>query len=68
MIKLYDYETSEFSRSFDTYEHVDCFNYMDIHDQLKLIKHGYSRVTDHATREIRHKRILRKRAFLSAKI
>ena len=38
MIKLYDYETSSFKRTFDTYEHVDCFNYMDIHDQLKLIK------------------------------
>ena len=63
MIKLYDYETSAFSRSFDTYEHVDCFNYMDIHDQLKLIKNGYSRVTDHATREIRHKRISREQGL-----
>ena len=32
---------------------------MDLHDLLKLYKHGYSKVTDHATREIRHKRITR---------
>ena len=63
MIKLYDYETSSFKRTFDTYEHVDCFNYMDIHDQLKLIKHGFSRVTDHACREIRHKRITRQQGL-----
>ena len=63
MIKLYNYETSKFSRTFDNYEHVDCFNYMDLHDQLKLIKHGFSRVTDHATREIRHKRITREQGL-----
>jgi hypothetical protein len=30
---------------------------MNIHDLLKLYKHGYSKVTDHLTREIRFKRI-----------
>ena len=30
---------------------------MDIHDQIKLFKVGYSKVTDHAVREIRHKRL-----------
>lgn len=59
MIDLYDYGSSSFGRTFDTYDHVDCFNYMDLHDQLKLFKHGYSRVTDHATREIRHGRLTR---------
>jgi hypothetical protein len=32
---------------------------MDLHDLLKLYKHGYSKVTDHATREIRFGRLTR---------
>ncbi len=59
MIKKYGYRSTKLSRTFDTYDHVDCFNYINIHDILKLYKHGYSKVTDHATREIRHKRISR---------
>lgn len=59
MIEKYDYRTAKFSRTFDCYDHVDCFNYMGIHDQLKLYKHGYSKVADHATREIRHGRMTR---------
>ena len=59
MVAKCGYETSKFSRTFDTYDYVDCFNYMNIHDMLKFYKHGYSKVTDHATREIRHGRISR---------
>ena len=59
MIKAYGYKTSNFLRTFDTYDHVDCFNYMNLHDYLKICKHGYSKVTDHASREIRHNRITR---------
>jgi len=59
MISEYGYRTSKFSRTFDTYDYVDCFNYMNLHDQLKLYKHGFSKVTDHATREIRHGRLTR---------
>ncbi|CAN6134415.1 WbuX, N-acetyl sugar amidotransferase [Methylophilaceae bacterium] len=59
MMREYGYRTSKFSRTFDCYDYVDCFNYMDLHDQLKLYKHGYSKVTDHATREIRYGRINR---------
>jgi hypothetical protein len=47
------------ARTFERYDHVDCFNYMDAHDLLKLYRHGYSKVTDHACREIRHGRITR---------
>jgi hypothetical protein len=36
---------------------------MNIHDLLKLYKHGYSKVTDHLTREIRFKRIDRNSAL-----
>lgn len=63
MIARHDYASATFPRTFDTYDHVDCFNYMDLHDQLKLFKHGYSRVTDHATREIRHGRLTREQGL-----
>ena len=36
---------------------------MNLHDQLKLYKHGFSKVTDHATREIRHGRLTREAAL-----
>lgn len=57
MIKFYNYKSCSFNRTIDTYDYVDCHNYMNIHDLLKLYKHGYSKVTDHLTREIRFKRI-----------
>tara|TARA_Y100000591_G_C21843293_1_gene707082 strand:- start:477 stop:1724 length:1248 start_codon:yes stop_codon:yes gene_type:complete len=63
MVKKFNYRTSKFNRTFDVYDHVDCFNYMNIHDLLKLYKHGYSKVTDHACREIRHGRISRDKAI-----
>ena len=59
MIKLYDYKTCDLNRTFDTYDYNHCYNYMDIHDYIKLCKHGYSKVTDHASREIRFGRISR---------
>ncbi|MES2510115.1 MAG: N-acetyl sugar amidotransferase [Pseudomonadota bacterium] len=59
MIRDFDYGTARFSRTFDCYDFVDCFNYMNLHDQLKLYKHGFSKVTDHACREIRHGRLTR---------
>jgi N-acetyl sugar amidotransferase len=59
MMACHDYQTASFARTFDCYDHVDCFNYMGLHDLLKLYKHGYSKVTDHASREIRHGRMTR---------
>jgi N-acetyl sugar amidotransferase len=59
MIQDYGYKTAKFERTFDCYDFVDCFNYMDTHDLLKFYKHGYSKVTDHACREIRFGRITR---------
>lgn len=67
MITNFGYCTSKFLRTFDTYDYVDCFNYMDLHDQLKLYKHGFSKVTDHACREIRHKRLSRKDGLMLIK-
>ena len=63
MIKTYGFTPSVLSRTFDTYDHVDCFNYMNLHDTLKLYKQGYSRVTDQAVREIRHKRLTREQGL-----
>ena len=59
MIKLYDYETSLQKRTFDYYNDIDCFNYSDLHDYIKFLKWGYGKVTDHASREIRLKRLTR---------
>lgn len=59
MVRTHGYRSSRFGRTFDCYDHVDCFNFMDLHDQLKLYKHGFSKVTDHASREIRHGRLKR---------
>ena len=62
MIKRYDYRGASFSRTFDTYDHVDCYNFMDIHDHIKYLKCGYTKVTDHACREIRFGRLSREQA------
>ena len=63
MISNYDYHTSIFSRSFDCYDYVECYNYLNLHDELKFYKHGYSKVLDHACREIRHGRLDREQAL-----
>lgn len=59
MIEKYGYETMAQQRTFDTYNDVDCFHYSGIHDYIKFIKWGYGKVTDHAVREIRLKRMTR---------
>lgn len=63
MVASHGYQGANFPRTFDTYDYVDCYNYMDLHDHLKLVKHGYSKVTDHACREIRHGRLTREQAL-----
>lgn len=60
MIRQYGYETSLQNRTFDTYNDVDCWNYSDIHDYIKWVKHGYGKVVDHACRETRLCRMTRK--------
>ena len=57
MVKKFNYRGRELNRTFDPYDHADCFLYTDIHDLLKLYKHGYSKVTDQVCREIRFGRI-----------
>jgi N-acetyl sugar amidotransferase len=59
MIDTYGYESSAQQRTFNTYEDVHCFHSAGVHDYIKYLKYGYSKVTDHATREIRLKRMTR---------
>ena len=67
MIDLYDYKTLPQTRTFDTYNDVDCFNYSDVHDYIKYVKFGYGKVIDHACREIRLRRITREQGIELAK-
>ena len=62
MVKKYNYKGANFSRTFDGYDNSDSFVYNDIHDILKLFKHGYSKVTDQACREIRFGRLSKDKA------
>ena len=59
MIRLYNYESLGQTRTFDSYNDVDCYNYSDVHDYIKFLKHGYGKVTDHVSREIRLRRMTR---------
>jgi len=59
MIDLYNYETCIQPRTFNTYEDVACFHSAGLHDYIKFLKYGYGKVTDHACREIRLKRMTR---------
>lgn len=60
MIQIYGYETTKQTRTFDYYNDIDSWVYNEIHDYFKFIKYGYSKVLDHACREIRFDRITRR--------
>ena len=59
MIDNYGYESALQQRTFNTYEDVHCFHSAGVHDYIKYLKYGFSKVTDHASREIRLKRMTR---------
>ena len=59
MIEKYGYETMTQSRTFNTYESIYCQNNAGVHDYIKFLKFGYGKVTDHASRDIRLKRLSR---------
>jgi N-acetyl sugar amidotransferase len=63
MIKTYGYESFPQARTFDTYNDVDSFHYSSLHDYIKFLKWGYGKVTDHAAREIRLKRLTREQGI-----
>ena len=62
MIRHCGYRSAALGRTFDTYDHVDDWHYMGLHDYIKLAIHGYGKVLDHATREIRFGRMTRQKA------
>ena len=53
----YKFNIFKHSRTYDPYQNIDCYLYMTLHDVIKYNKCGYSKVLDHLTRDIRHKRI-----------
>ena len=46
-------------RTFNTYETTHCWNNDTVHDYIKFLKYGYGKATDHASRDIRLKRMSR---------
>ena len=67
MIEKYGYETMSQSRTFNTYESIYCRNNASIHDYVKFLKFGYGKSTDHASRDIRLKRLSREDGIRLAK-
>jgi len=63
MIEQYGYESAPQQRTFNTYEDVHCQHSAGLHDYLKFLKLGYSKVTDHACREIRLRRMTREQGI-----
>ena len=63
MIRKYGYETALQQRTYNTYEDVHCKHSAGLHDYIKFIKYGYSKVTDHACKDIRLWRLKRNKAI-----
>ena len=63
MIEKYNYETISQQRTFDTYSNSDCIHYNGLHDYIKYLKYGYSKVNDHVSREIRLGRLDKENAI-----
>ncbi len=63
MVQKYKYETLNQLRTFDCYNDVDCVHYSGLHDYIKFMKFGYSKIHDHCSREIRLKRMSREQAL-----
>lgn len=59
MVDSFGYQGARFARTFDVFDHVDDWHYCGMHDYIKYLKHGYSKVFDHACREIRFNRLSR---------
>lgn len=59
MIDKYGYETLPQEGTFNSYESINCFNNDTVNDYIKFLKYGYGKTTDHASRDIRLKRMTR---------
>lgn len=62
MIEMYGYETRPEQRTFNTYETANCWVNADVQDYLKYLKYGYSKIYDHASRDLRLGRLSRDEA------
>ena len=63
MIDLYGYETCAQQRTYNSYEDIHCKHSAGLHDYLKFLKYGYSKVTDHACKDIRLRRLDREQGI-----
>lgn len=62
-IENHGYETLAQERTYNTHETIYCHNNASIHDYIKYLKFGYGKATDHASRDIRLKRMSRETAI-----
>lgn len=67
MIKLYDFETASHDRTFNKYENVEDLVSNGLNDYLRYLKFGYGRATDHASYEIRRRRMTRAKGIKMVK-
>lgn len=56
-IEKFGYETHTQERTYNSYESIHCVNNAGVHDYVKYLKYGYSKVSDHVARDIRLKRL-----------
>lgn len=63
MIEKYGYETAPQQRTFNRYENIYCHHNAGVHDYIKFLKYGYGKVSDHAARDVRLKRLTREQAI-----
>ncbi len=57
MIREFKYETRPLERTFNNYEDVGCLYANGANDYLRYLKYGFSKVSDHVSRDIRLKRL-----------
>ncbi len=57
MIRKYRYEGRLMERTFNNYEDVGCLFANGANDLLRYYKHGFSKISDHVSREVRLKRM-----------
>lgn len=63
MIDKYGYETLPQEGTFNSYESINCWNNDTVNDYIKFLKYGYGKTTDHASRDIRLKRMTREQGI-----
>ena len=67
MTSRYGYDTQKSKATFDIWNDVHCSVYNGLHDQLRYYKHGYKKIVDHLTRDIRLNYLSRAEALRTLK-